>query len=236
MPIHGESTKINEHLPKTVKYSSEPQDSEKARELVVQCSLKRKSEDNMHASTSVSQSRESQVLQAPSVSSKRIKKEHKPILPPPLPPSGTEEIPLVGMATNVLDPANLGDGKCTKEKHDRESSAEPSHARSSPLSTAPSSPLLPVGVQPSPSPSRNLPSNRASNRNVQHQSSLASMLTITTPGALETRIIHIDGRMQNPPAVNSWRSFRVKRMEQDIGSLWEIREEFWVRGKADCKI
>lgn len=49
------------------------------------------------------------------------------------------------------------------------------------------------------------------------------------PQALETRIIQIDGRIASPPNGNAWKAIRCKRDNQDMGSLWEMREQFYVR-------
>ncbi|MCJ1307534.1 hypothetical protein MMC25_001180 [Agyrium rufum] len=61
----------------------------------------------------------------------------------------------------------------------------------------------------------------------------AIYFTISTPRALETKLLEIDGRVKDAPAANAWKNTRLKRNEQDLGSLWEIREEYWV--KMDSK-
>ena len=52
------------------------------------------------------------------------------------------------------------------------------------------------------------------------------------PQALEKKILQVDGRIENPPNGNAWKVIRCKRDNQDMGSLWEMREEFYVRQPA----
>ncbi|MCJ1358105.1 MAG: hypothetical protein MMC33_008103 [Icmadophila ericetorum] len=59
------------------------------------------------------------------------------------------------------------------------------------------------------------------------------IFTIQAPHRLEHKIIEIDGRIENPPNRNAWKTIRVRREEQDLGSLWEVREEFWVRNGGE---
>ncbi|KAI1981335.1 hypothetical protein LOZ53_000498 [Ophidiomyces ophidiicola] len=49
------------------------------------------------------------------------------------------------------------------------------------------------------------------------------------PGALENKILRTDGRMTNPPNGNAWKDFRCFRNNQDMGSLWEIRQAWYLR-------
>ncbi len=50
------------------------------------------------------------------------------------------------------------------------------------------------------------------------------------PQGLENRVIEIDGRMdpKDAPIASSWRYIRVLRNNQDLGSLFDIREELYV--------
>ena len=50
------------------------------------------------------------------------------------------------------------------------------------------------------------------------------------PNGLENKIIQIDGRMDpnEAPIASSWRFIRVQRNNQDLGSLFDLREEFYV--------
>ena len=54
---------------------------------------------------------------------------------------------------------------------------------------------------------------------------------IKTLNELDKRIIEIDGRLDHTinRAVSVWRLVRVKRDNQDIGSLFEIRDDYFVR-------
>lgn len=54
--------------------------------------------------------------------------------------------------------------------------------------------------------------------------------TISSCTALENKILEIDGRMNGKTRSHgsAWRHFRVQRKEQDLGSLFEMREEYYV--------
>ena len=52
--------------------------------------------------------------------------------------------------------------------------------------------------------------------------------TIFNVQMLEDKILKLDGRIKNPPQTSAWRSFRCQRNNQDMGSLYEIREQYWV--------
>lgn len=52
--------------------------------------------------------------------------------------------------------------------------------------------------------------------------------SITTLQALEDKIVTIDGRLGKKVDGNAFKSIRVKRDNQDLGSLFEIREEWYV--------
>ena len=53
--------------------------------------------------------------------------------------------------------------------------------------------------------------------------------TLTSLQSLETKILEVDGRIKNPGNGNSWKAMRAKRDNQDMGTLWEMREEYYVR-------
>ena len=59
-----------------------------------------------------------------------------------------------------------------------------------------------------------------------------STVTITYPQALENKILELDGRFTDYSAGNAWKAIRCKRDNQDMGSLWEMREEFYVHNTA----
>lgn len=54
---------------------------------------------------------------------------------------------------------------------------------------------------------------------------------VTGPQSLGNKILRIDGRVENPPNGNAWKDFRCYRNNQDIGSLWEVRQEWFARNK-----
>jgi len=47
------------------------------------------------------------------------------------------------------------------------------------------------------------------------------------PQGLSTKILEVDGRVTNPPNGNAWKDFRCKRDNQDMGSLFEIRQDYY---------
>lgn len=49
------------------------------------------------------------------------------------------------------------------------------------------------------------------------------------PGSLQAKILSIDGRIIDPPNGNAWKDFRCYRNNQDIGSLWDIRQAWYIR-------
>ncbi len=54
---------------------------------------------------------------------------------------------------------------------------------------------------------------------------------ISTLGQLEVKILEIDGRLnlnEVRPSINPWKALRGKRNNQDLGTLFEMREEFYV--------
>ena len=54
---------------------------------------------------------------------------------------------------------------------------------------------------------------------------------ISTLSQLEVKILEIDGRLnlnEVRPSINPWKALRAKRNNQDLGTLFEMREEFYV--------
>ena len=54
---------------------------------------------------------------------------------------------------------------------------------------------------------------------------------VSTLSQLEVRILEIDGRLnlnEVRPSINPWKALRGKRNNQDLGTLFEMREEFYV--------
>lgn len=51
---------------------------------------------------------------------------------------------------------------------------------------------------------------------------------VSSLAALEEKIVAVDGGFKGKVNGNAWKCTRVKRNNQDIGSLFEIREEHFV--------
>lgn len=56
---------------------------------------------------------------------------------------------------------------------------------------------------------------------------------IAGPSALAKKILEFDGRITNPPNGNAWKEFRCLRNNQDMGSLWDLRQACYVRFQQD---
>jgi len=54
---------------------------------------------------------------------------------------------------------------------------------------------------------------------------------VAGPTALEKKILRIDGRVRNPPNGNAWKDIRCYRDNQDMGTLWEVRHAWFMRGR-----
>lgn len=54
------------------------------------------------------------------------------------------------------------------------------------------------------------------------------LVSVTTLQALEDKIVTVDGRLGKRVEGNAFKNIRVKRDNQDIGSLFEIREDWYV--------
>lgn len=52
---------------------------------------------------------------------------------------------------------------------------------------------------------------------------------VSGPQALAKKILEIDGRVKNPPNGNAWKEFRCYRNNQDMGSLWEVRQIWYLK-------
>lgn len=57
-------------------------------------------------------------------------------------------------------------------------------------------------------------------------------VSVTSLASLEEKIVALDGKFSGNVNGNAWKSIRVKRQEQDLGSLFDIREKFFVYGEA----
>lgn len=52
---------------------------------------------------------------------------------------------------------------------------------------------------------------------------------VAGPNALMKKILETDGRVKNPPNGNAWKEIRCYRNNQDMGSLWEVRQAWYVK-------
>ena len=53
--------------------------------------------------------------------------------------------------------------------------------------------------------------------------------TVENVRALENKILEVDGRVKDPYPHNSWKTIRCQRNNQDLGSLFDVRESYWNR-------
>ncbi|KAE8148480.1 Asx homology domain-containing protein [Aspergillus avenaceus] len=54
---------------------------------------------------------------------------------------------------------------------------------------------------------------------------------ITQPNAIGNKILETDGRVREVPHGNAWKEFRAYRDNQDMGSLWEVRQAWFVKAQ-----
>ncbi|CRG86257.1 hypothetical protein PISL3812_03260 [Talaromyces islandicus] len=52
---------------------------------------------------------------------------------------------------------------------------------------------------------------------------------IAGPTALTKKIVEIDGRISQPAHGNAWKEIRCYRDNQDMGSLWEVRQAWYIK-------
>lgn len=79
-------------------------------------------------------------------------------------------------------------------------------AQDSPLTTPAHSPITPASTKPIHS---------------------ATTFTLTGMHALEKKILALDGRHPNGRTPNTWRAVRCYRNEQDLGSIFEMRDHYY---------
>lgn len=58
---------------------------------------------------------------------------------------------------------------------------------------------------------------------------VAILMDIQGATNLGNMLINIDGRIQEIPNGNAWKEFRCYRNSQDMGSLWEIRQAWYIK-------
>ncbi|PKX95893.1 uncharacterized protein P174DRAFT_148110 [Aspergillus novofumigatus IBT 16806] len=63
------------------------------------------------------------------------------------------------------------------------------------------------------------------------QTSEIILENIGGPTALALKILEVDGRIKDVPNGNAWKEFRSYRNNQDMGSLWEVRQAWYLRGQ-----
>ena len=100
-------------------------------------------------------------------------------------------------------------------------SSDPSHVEGKRTTPRPCDAEAPSMAEPSPAPSSQLSAIPSDVDDVV-------LASITTLQALEEKIVTIDGRLGKKVDGNAFKSIRVKRNNQDLGSLFEIREEWYV--------
>lgn len=61
------------------------------------------------------------------------------------------------------------------------------------------------------------------------QDDLIIVPNITNPTPLEARILAIHGQFKGIRSVNSWKAIRCIRNNQDMGSLWEVRQGWYLK-------
>lgn len=54
---------------------------------------------------------------------------------------------------------------------------------------------------------------------------------VNGPTYLGNKMIELDGRIKHIPNGNAWKEFRCYRNNQDMGSLWEVRQAWYVKRK-----
>jgi len=106
----------------------------------------------------------------------------------------------------------------------------------SPLTSLPSTMSTPYKNLSTATPSNTPSKGQATMTASQTPGKSVGNVTITSVRslrALEQAIITADGRFENegqetPRSTNPWRMMRGKRNNQDLGTLWEMREEYFV--------
>ncbi|KAE8164244.1 Asx homology domain-containing protein [Aspergillus tamarii] len=65
--------------------------------------------------------------------------------------------------------------------------------------------------------------------NTSEEPGMITVSGITGPSAIATKILEADGRAGKVPHGNAWKEFRAYRNNQDMGSLWEVRQAWFLR-------
>ncbi|OJJ43825.1 hypothetical protein ASPZODRAFT_73446 [Penicilliopsis zonata CBS 506.65] len=87
---------------------------------------------------------------------------------------------------------------------------------------------IPSLTESAPTPAAGVPDNILTEANGQMD--LVIVPNIRTTTAIMTQIVGIDGRIKDIPNGNAWKEFRCYRRNQDMGSLFDVREKWFKRG------
>jgi hypothetical protein len=82
-----------------------------------------------------------------------------------------------------------------------------------------------------PASSQQQVSNPTSSQTTDNELDDILVPNITSPNGLAVKILQIDGRMPNGRVANGWKDIRCIRNNQDIGSLFDVREAWFVQNK-----
>ncbi|EPS28601.1 hypothetical protein PDE_03547 [Penicillium oxalicum 114-2] len=85
-----------------------------------------------------------------------------------------------------------------------------------------------ASVKPGPEPS-SLPSEQSDDHEVECEPDEIILSDISTPMALVKRILQIDGRRADGRTANTWKEIRCYRKNQDMGSLFDVRQTWYLR-------
>jgi hypothetical protein len=55
------------------------------------------------------------------------------------------------------------------------------------------------------------------------------LANVTGPQALVKTILQVDGRKPNGRTANAWKEIRCRRNNQDMGSLFDVREHWFLQ-------
>lgn len=82
---------------------------------------------------------------------------------------------------------------------------------------------------PGPGPETADPTNTPKPSPPATQDDLIIVPNITNPTPLEAQILAIHGQFKGARSINSWKAIRCLRNNQDMGSLWEMRQWWYLK-------
>ncbi|OGE51144.1 hypothetical protein PENARI_c014G01941 [Penicillium arizonense] len=100
-----------------------------------------------------------------------------------------------------------------------------------PMEKAETSPETEQHDTDTPASSQRQDSNPTSSQTTDNELEDILVPNITSPNGLAVKILQIDGRMPNGRVANGWKDIRCIRNNQDIGSLFDVREAWFVRNE-----